>query len=95
MARAAIMFARIAQVQPAMRRRFGKQAAVRPAGSSREGSRPTPLDTGLELGRPDHAYLETEIAQGGTQVVVNGDGLSIAKACGESAASAAFDYGVR
>jgi len=29
----------------------------------------------LELGRPHYAHLETEVAQGGTQVVLDGDGL--------------------
>ena len=32
-------------------------------------------DACLELGRPHYAHLETEVAQGGTQVVLNGDGL--------------------
>ena len=32
-------------------------------------------DARLELDRPDHADLETEVAQGGTQVVLDGNGL--------------------
>ena len=32
-------------------------------------------DARLELGRPHYAHLETEVAQGGTHVVLNGDGL--------------------
>jgi hypothetical protein len=34
-------------------------------------------DTRLELDRPDHADLETEVAQGGTQVVLDGNGLRL------------------
>src|SRR6516225_6840936 len=35
------------------------------------------LDPRLELHRPHHAYLETEVAQGGTQVVLDGNGLRL------------------
>ena len=35
------------------------------------------LDPALELHRPDHAHLETEVAQGGSQVVRDGDGLRL------------------
>jgi hypothetical protein len=33
------------------------------------------LDPGLVLGRHDHADLETEVAQGGPQVILDSDGL--------------------
>ena len=35
------------------------------------------LDPRLKLDRPDHAHLETEVAQGGAQVVLNGDGFRL------------------
>src|SRR5712671_4717813 len=35
------------------------------------------LDARLELHRPHHAHLEAEVAQGGTQVVLNGNGLRL------------------
>ena len=35
------------------------------------------LDARLELDRPDHAHFETEVAQGGAQIVLNGDGLRL------------------
>jgi hypothetical protein len=34
-------------------------------------------NTHLVLDRPDRADLETEVAQGGTQVVLNGNGLRL------------------
>jgi hypothetical protein len=37
------------------------------------------LNACFKFGRPDHAYLEAEVAQGGTQVIVNGDGLRLQK----------------
>ena len=35
------------------------------------------LDAGLELHRPHHAHLETEVAQSTAQVVLDGDGLRL------------------
>jgi DNA helicase-2/ATP-dependent DNA helicase PcrA len=35
------------------------------------------LDARLELHRPHHAHLETEVAQGGAQVVLDGDGFRL------------------
>ena len=35
------------------------------------------FDARLKLDRPDHADLETEVAQGGTQVVLDGNGLRL------------------
>ena len=34
-------------------------------------------DACLELNRPDHAHLETEVTQGRTQVVLDGNGLRL------------------
>ena len=34
-------------------------------------------DTRLVLDRPHHAHLETEVAQGDTQVVLDGNGLRL------------------
>ena len=34
-------------------------------------------DTRLELDPPNHAHLKAEVAQGGTQVVLDGDGLRL------------------
>src|SRR5262249_49046486 len=34
-------------------------------------------DTCLELDRPDHADLEAEVAQGGTKLVLDGNGLPL------------------
>ena len=45
----------------------------------------------LELHRPRHAHLETEIVQRTAQVVLDGDSPSTAAACDGSAASAASD----
>jgi hypothetical protein len=36
-----------------------------------------PLDARLELDRPHYADLKAEVAQGGTQVVLDGDGLRL------------------
>src|SRR5215472_1889706 len=35
------------------------------------------FDPRVKLDRPDHAHLETEVAQGGAQVVLNGDGFRL------------------
>jgi hypothetical protein len=35
------------------------------------------LDARLKLDRPYHAHLETEVTQGGAQVVLDGDGLRL------------------
>ena len=35
------------------------------------------LDPRLELQRPDHAHLETEVAQGGAKVAVDGERLRL------------------
>jgi hypothetical protein len=35
------------------------------------------LDARFELHRGYHAHLETEVAQGGAQIILNGDGLRL------------------
>jgi len=37
------------------------------------------LDARLKLNRPHHAHLKAEVAQGATQVVLDGDGLRLKK----------------
>jgi hypothetical protein len=37
------------------------------------------LDARLKLNRPHYAHLKAEVAQGGTQVVLDGDGLRLSR----------------
>src|SRR5262245_47280125 len=57
------------------RREVTSPQAMAPCPACAPSGRDKLPDARLELDRPDHADLETEVAQGGTQVVLDGNGL--------------------
>jgi len=57
------------------RREVTSPQAMAPCAACAPSGRDKLPDARLELDRPDHADLETEVAQGGTQVVLDGNGL--------------------